>query len=89
MCIRDRVYTIKSLSIVLNMPFMPKNHASRVGMCESSQLTRFYKINRNWELLSPSAGKKENIWNIIVSPTTTWPETAGVTVCSERMSVMA
>lgn len=26
-------------------------------MCEPSQLTVFYKMNRNWGLLSPSAGK--------------------------------
>ena len=26
-------------------------------MCEPSQLTMFYKTNRNWGLLSPSAGK--------------------------------
>ncbi len=26
-------------------------------MCELSQLTMFYKINRNWGLLFPSAGK--------------------------------
>ena len=30
---------------------------SRVGMCEPGQLTMFFKTNRNWELLSPSAGK--------------------------------
>ena len=44
------------------MPSIPKlsmneTRISKAGMCELSQLTVFYKINRNWELLSPSAGK--------------------------------
>ena len=30
---------------------------SKAGMCELSQLTVFYKTNRNWGLLSLSAGK--------------------------------
>lgn len=30
---------------------------AKAGMCELSQLTVFYKVNRNWGLLSPSAGK--------------------------------
>ena len=47
---------------VLNMPFMPKSFInktwiSKVGMCELGQLTMFYKMNRNWGLLSLSAGK--------------------------------
>jgi len=44
------------------MPFLPKSPpgspgTSRAGMREFGQLTMFYKTNRNWGLLSPSAGK--------------------------------
>lgn len=43
----------------MNMPFMPESFVkiSKAGMCELSQLTVFYKVNRNWGLPFPSAGK--------------------------------
>lgn len=43
--------------IVLNMPLMTEMFRSTPEVCELSQLTMFYKINRNWYLLCTSAGK--------------------------------
>ena len=57
-------------------------------MCELSQLTMLYKINRNWRLLCASAGKLNNREYIV----TTRYNAAGNgkrDTHSERMSVMA
>ena len=57
-------------------------------MCELSQLTMFYKINRNWYLLCASAGKLNYREYIVI---TRYNGTGnGIRdMHSERMSVMA
>ena len=75
------------MSIVSDMPSIPKKRSfSRAGMCGPSHPARFFKTNRNWTALPFSAGKKENIWNIIVFLTTTGPETADVNVLRKDVS---
>ncbi len=56
-------------------------------MCELSQLTVFYKINRNWGLLFPSAGKI-NHSEYIVSHGYNVAGNGGRDMHSERISVM-
>ncbi len=57
-------------------------------MCELSQLTMFYKINRNWGLLSLSAGKLYYS-EYIVSHGYNVTGNGGRDMHSERMSAMA
>ena len=61
---------------------------SKAGMCELSQLTVFYKINRTWGLLFPSAGKLYYS-EYIVSHGYNVTGNGGRDMHSERMSVMA
>ena len=57
-------------------------------MCELSQLTMFYKINRNWYLLCASAGKL-NYREYIVTARYNGTGNGKRDMHSERMPVMA
>ncbi len=57
-------------------------------MCELSQLTKFYKVNRNWYLLCTSAGKL-NYREYIVTTRYNVARNGERDTHSKRMSVMA